>query len=248
MWELRQVLPFADALKVVCRTTRDRSELNLALTPIGRRVTVRANTSDVKCLEKVFVEGEYRLPADINAEFGLQPRFIVDAGANIGIATLYFSHAFPAAKIVAIEPESSNFDLLRRNCDGVKNLILMKAALWPSEARLQVADRTVDNWSFSVRPAPPGSPTVEAISIPQILAESGADRIDLLKLDIEGAERELFSESCEEWLPKVGMIVIELHDRFNRGCSERFYSHIVRRPFVQEICGENIFLRLRGAF
>jgi FkbM family methyltransferase len=245
---MRQVISFLDALKVigVCRITRTRSEFNLTLTPIGRRVTIRANTSDVKCLEKVFVDQEYLLPVHLNAEFDVQPKFIVSAGANIGMATLYFAHAFPDAKIVAIEPESSNFELLRRNCEGIKNIKLKKAALWPSEIKLQIADPNVTNWGFQVRPATAGTPTVEAITIPQILAESGADRIDLLKLDIEGAERELFSESCEDWLPKVGMIVIELHDRLTRGCSETFYSHMLRRQFVQENCGENIFLLLRN--
>ena len=83
-----------------------------------------------------------------------------------------------------------------------------------------------------------------AITVQDILAQSGAARIDLLKLDIEGAERELFSDACEEWLPKVGTLVVELHDRYVPGCAERLYSHIVRRPFVQEIRGGNIFLRL----
>jgi len=246
MQQLSRVMPASDALTVVCRTTRDRSELLLALTPIGRRVTVRANTSDLACLEKVFIGQEYQLPAGLHPESPFQPRLIVDAGANIGMATLYFAHAFPSAKIVAVEPETSNFELLRRNSAGIPNLSLKQAALWPSETTLQLADPMADNWSFSVQPAVTDSPTVPAVTLPQILAESGEDRIDLLKLDIEGAERELFSESCEEWLPKVGMIVIELHDRFASGCSEAFYSHMRRRPFTEESRGENIFVRLTG--
>ena len=241
---LRRAVSGTDALKVVCRTTRDRSILKLVLNSSGRQIVVRTNTSDVKCLEKVFVDEEYRLPADINPVFAIKPRFIVDAGANIGMATLYFAQTFPNANIVAVEPEESNFELLRRNCEGIENIQLEKAALWSSEAKLQLADANAESWSFSVRPATTDSSVVAAINIPQILAKYGENRIDLLKLDIEGAERELFSESCEEWLPKVGMIVIELHDRFARGCSEAFYTHLVRRSFAQEIRGENIFIRL----
>ena len=246
MQHLRQVLPGLDALRIVCRTTRDRSHLRIELTPIGRLVTLRANTSDLKCLEKVFIEEEYRLPFDVNPAFDIRPDFIVDAGANIGMASLYFARAFPMARILAVEPEASNFELLCRNCAGIENVKPRKAALWPCQTDLRVANPTADNWCFAVQPSAVGSGTVESITVPQILSESGLDRIDLLKLDIEGAERALFDESCEHWLPKVGMIVIELHDRFGRGCSEALYSHLVRRPFIQEIRGENIFLRLGG--
>lgn len=243
MYALRRVMPLMDALKVVCRSTRDRTELDLSLKSIHRRVFVRANTSDVKCVEKVFVDQEYRLPSDINEKFSIQPQLIVDAGANIGMATLFFAHLFPQAHVYAIEPESSNFDLLRRNCEGMQNLTLKKAALWPYETKLQVSDSTAENWAFSVRPSRE-SVGVDAITIPQILELTGATQIDLLKLDIEGAERELFSEGCEQWLPRVRMIVIELHDRFKSGCSEAFYSQVVRRGFIQEIRGENIFVLL----
>jgi FkbM family methyltransferase len=244
MQRLRRVLPLSDAVRVVSRSTRDRSTLSLRLGTNGRRVRVRANTSDVTCLEKVFVEEEYRLPLDANPSFAASPQLIVDAGANIGMATLYFAQAFPQARIVAIEPEASNFAALRANCEGLANVMLKQAALWPVRASLQLTDTRAQNWCFSVRPASDTADALPAITIPDILAECSADFIDLLKLDIEGAERELFSDSCEEWLPRVRMIVIELHDRFAAGCAERFYSHLVRREFAQEIRGENIFVRL----
>lgn len=241
---LRRAVSTTDALRVVCRSTRDRSTLRVWLRPSGRQITVRANTSDVACLEKVFVDQEYRLPVDANPDFGASPRFIVDAGANIGMATLYFAQAFPHARIVAIEPEASNFAALRTNCDGLANVTLKHAALWPVREALRLADTNAEKWAFSVRPALGQEGAVGATTIPAILAECGVDCIDLLKLDIEGAERELFSDSCEEWLPRVRMIVIELHDRLAAGSAERFYSHLVRRRFSQEIRGENIFILL----
>lgn len=244
MQVLRQVMPIADALKVVCQTTRHRAELELALKLIRRKVYVRANTSDMECLRKIFVDQEYRLPEEFHlAGMSLRPRLIVDAGANIGMATLYFAHLFPGAHIYAIEPEEHNFELLCRNCVGIENLTLKKAALWPSSTKLRISDASAGDWAFSVQPSM-DSNGVDAITIPQILASTGAGQIDLLKLDIEGAERELFSDDCESWLPSVRMIVIELHDRYKKGCSEAFYSQIVRRGFIQEIRGENIFVLL----
>ncbi len=244
MQRLRSVMSTADALRVVCRTTRDRSLLSLSLAQNGHRISVRTNTSDLKCLEKVFVDEEYRLPSEINPRFDISPRLIIDAGANIGMASLYFSREFPNAKIYAIEPDESNFELLRKNCEGISNIKLVHGALWPSHTNLQIADLSVDNWLFTVRAASDAQASVNAVTLPDIIAESGMERIDLLKLDIEGAEFELFSESCEGWLPKINVIVIELHDRFQKQCGRAFYSQISRRPFIQEISGENIFVAL----
>jgi FkbM family methyltransferase len=247
MHRLRRVLSGWDAFRVVARSTRDRSTLNLVLTPMRQPIAVRANTSDVACLEKVFVDEEYRLPVDANPVFAIQPKLIVDAGANIGMATLYFAHAFPGARIVAVEPEAGNFAILEANCKGLRNVTVKHAALWPTEAPLRLANADRGNWGFSVQEGVGGGSPIAAVTVPQLLAESGLPRIDLLKLDIEGAERELFGESCEAWLPKVGTIVIELHDRLAEGCSAQFYSHMVRRAFTQEIRGENIFLKLPDA-
>lgn len=244
MGRLRRVLSAWDALRVVSRSTRDRATLKLVLAPMGRSIAIRANTSDVACLEKVFVDEEYRLPADANPVFGIRPKLIVDAGANIGMATLYFAHTFPEARIVAVEPEASNFTLLEGNCAGLPNVTLKNAALWPSRMHLQLASADRGNWGFSVQEAQDERSPIASVTVPELLAESGLPRIDLLKLDIEGAERELFADNCEEWLPKVGMIVIELHDRLVSGCGGQFYSHMVRRPFTQEVRGENIFLSL----
>lgn len=241
---LQSVMDLSYALKVVWRRSRDRSEITVLLNSINRRVIIRANTSDLPCLEKVFVEEEYRLPDYNNSEFAIRPKLIIDAGANVGMTSLYFAHTFPDATIIAIEPESSNFELLSRNCAAIPNIILKKAALWPSEAKLQIRDENTDKWMFSVEPGK-GSGSIDTVTIPGILEATKLGHIDLLKIDIEGAERELFEAGAERWLTCVNMIVIELHDRYKDGCSQAFYSAISQRGFIQEICGENIFVLLR---
>ena len=85
---------------------------------------------------------------------------------------------------------------------------------------------------------------MSAVTIPGILREMDAARIDILKLDIEGAEYELFKTGAESWLGAIRQIVIELHDRYRPGCSQVFYAAIGRFPFAQEIRGENIFIKL----
>jgi FkbM family methyltransferase len=229
---------WVDAINLSGTRAIPRAETNVFLRMLNRHVTIRPGTSDLRCLRKVFVNYEYEIPFDTN------PRLIVDAGANIGLATLFFSGKFPGTKIIAIEPEPSNYDLLVRNCSGMTNVTLWKAAVWNTDSSLQIANPDAEKWAFTVKPETLNGSGIKALTIPQILAQSGHDTIDILKLDIEGAERELFQDGCEEWLPRVKMIIIELHDRFVPGCSRAVYSKLCQMPFRQEIRGENIFVLL----
>jgi len=189
-------------------------------------------------LEKVFLEQEYKIP------FRLDPKVIIDAGANIGMATLFFSQTFPRARIVAIEPEASNFSILRKNCAGLPNVTLINAALWATEQELVIHDAAAEKWAFSVTEGKnvTGLETVKPVTVPGLLNRLGVKHIDILKLDIEGSERELFSIGAESWLGAVRQIIIELHDRFIPGCSYAFYSEITKYSFSQEVQGENIFI------
>ena len=87
---------WADAIGLARRKAIVRSETNVFLRMLNRYVTIRPGTSDLPCFSKVFVDYEYEIP------FETKPRLIVDAGANIGLATLYFSSKFPRAKIIAM--------------------------------------------------------------------------------------------------------------------------------------------------
>lgn len=205
---------------------------------LRRQIWIRPGTSDWAVMMKVLGRQEYEIP-----DGPRNPRLIVDAGANIGISVLWFAWRYPSALIIAVEPEPSNLDLLRRNCGDLPRVRIVPAALWSRRSALQIADPDADKWSFSVverRSADGG--TVNATTVPELLEESGRERIDVLKLDIEGAEKELFGPDCEAWLSRVGTLLIELHDGFVPGCSRAFYSAILRRPFRQEINGENIII------
>jgi FkbM family methyltransferase len=235
---LLRAMPLTDAIRVDYAAAP--REIRVYLKAIEQYVCIRGGTTDLRCLEKIFVDDEYRFPFD---HF---PQLIVDAGANIGMATLYFAHQYPQARIVAIEPEPSNFEMLHRNCKDLPNVILLQGALWPSNSPLEIADPTADAWTFRVieRTANRGNAAVPAFTIPAILERVGARQIDLLKLDIEGAELQLFSDGADEWIHLVKAIAIELHDRFLPGCAQAFYSVLVGRKFIQEIKGENIFVKL----
>jgi FkbM family methyltransferase len=229
---------WADAISLTRKRAFVRPETKVFVRMLNRHVTIRPGTSDLRCLCKVFVDYEYEIPFETN------PRLIVDAGANIGFATLYFSSIFSGTKIIAIEPEPSNYELLVRNCSGMTNVTTCQAAVWDTDTPLQIANPDAAKWAFTVRPDTLNGSGIKALTIPQILAQSGHETIDILKLDVEGAERELFRDGCEEWLPRVKMIIIEMHDRYAPGSSRAVYSKLCQVPFRQEIRGENVFVLL----
>ena len=66
--------------------------------------------------------------------------------------------------------------------------------------------------------------------------------MDLLKIDIEGAETEVFGDACHRWLGGVSAIVIELHDWFRPGCAAAFYRAVSQYSFVQYQRGENVLV------
>jgi FkbM family methyltransferase len=202
-------------------------------------LAMRLGSSDVPTFRKVLIECEYELP--VHAE----PKTIVDAGANVGFSAVYFAERFPDAQIVAIEPERSNFEMLRRNVAPFRNVTCLRKALVGSPRTVPIVDAGEGFWGFQA--AAPGESVrrpvvdeVEGITVLDVMRQSGWDRIDLLKVDIEGSEVEVF-DTARGWIDDVDIIVVELHDRFKRGCSLAFYG--ATAAFRQEFHkGENVFL------
>lgn len=175
-------------------------------------VWLRLGTTDILVFDDVIIRQDY--------SFGLptSARVIVDAGANVGLTSIFYATRFPHAKVLAIEAEDSNFEVLQKNVRAYPNIIPVHAALWNCEGYISISPGAEDptgHWGFSVNGA---SGETRAVTVPGLMREFGLDSIDLLKVNIEGAEKEVF-EACD-WQGAVGSVVIELHDRFKPGCSE----------------------------
>lgn len=122
----------------------------------------------------------------------------------------------------------------------------INAALWDKETFIKIADTNVDTNAYMTIETTSDDPQAfKTITVSKILSESGFDEIDLLKMDIEGAEKEVFgAPNVDEWLSKVKVLVIELHDRMKKGCSRAFFSSMSRYDWHFELRGENlIFMR-----
>jgi FkbM family methyltransferase len=194
----------------------------------NRWVTVflRRNSSDLQVFESVLLNNEYnpavqQLLKTDNHDY----KQIIDAGGNIGLTSIYFLCFFPDAYVTIIEPDEYNFSLLKKNIqqNGFKNTLLLKNALWINNDPLVIDDSFRDGkeWSLTVQSKATNNATdrnteLIGITLKDICFNRNEVQINLLKIDIEGAERLLFLN--DEFLNTIDKyvenLVIEIHDEF----------------------------------
>ncbi len=160
-------------------------------------------------------------------------RVIVDCGANVGYASAYLLSRFPQARVIAIEPFPANALLCRRNLAPYgSRATVIEAAVWSHCTRLVLDHAGGKEWGVGVRAAQPGEAgDIEAIDLPSL----GLNRIDILKIDIEGSEAELFANNTDRWLPSVSNIAIELH---GAGCERQFRTAMADYLYVELRSGD----------
>lgn len=197
---------------------------------------LRMNTADIGTYILIFINEEY------NFQTYYDPKVIIDAGANIGLASIYFANKFPNAKIISIEPEKNNFEMLKRNVKSYNNIIPLYSALWHKNENIELIDAGLGTDGFMTmnkngindvyRELPRHVPNkffvnksyqVPGKTVDKIIEDFGLESVDILKVDIEGSEKEVF-ENSSLWIEKINSIVIELHDFMKPGCSRSFYN------------------------
>jgi FkbM family methyltransferase len=186
---------------------------------LGFSLSSRSTTNLLTILREVFVFGDYYFKAKTDAPI------IVDCGGNIGISTIFFKWLYPKARITVLEPSRSSIESLRRNIEtnGLENILVIEAAAAPS-------DGTLKFWESETRP---GSSTVitEVHDTKALLTKHRfreyevraeklsryiGEQVDLLKMDIEGAEGAVIEELAKsDALRRIKTIILEYHD--NKG-------------------------------
>jgi len=206
-------------------------------------VILRPNTSDEALYSQIFLHDEYGY-----LEMLRPPKVIIDAGANIGLSAIYFANKYKDAMIIAIEPEDSNFSMLEKNALPYKNILPVKAALWPQEGMVSLHDPGCGELAYQTycnRESIENN-NIKCVTIDSILTKYRIDYIDILKIDIEGAETEVFNAKCD-WISKVLVIIIELHERLKSGCNKAFFAATKDHFCYEWIGGENFYLSKQGA-
>lgn len=199
-------------------------------------VYLRPNTSDIPVFHQIFTSTEY----DVN--FNQKVDLIIDAGANIGLSSVYFANKYPNAKILSIEPEEGNYNILLKNTSLYKNIIPIKKALYNKICTLNIVDTGKGEFGYMIESISDNTPIgkTTSITINKLIEEYDIKHIDILKLDIEGAERELFLTDYKNWLSRVRCLIIELHDDMKQGASKAFFTAISKFNFSFKLKGENL--------
>lgn len=140
-----------------------------------------------------------------------EPR-ILDCGANVGLASLYFKRCYPAARVTAFEGDPAVAALCRRNMDrnGVHDVEVQAAAVWRDAAGVRFHCEGADSGAIVGTAARAGAAVTEvpSVRLSEVIAR---DHVDLLKLDIEGAEHDVLAD-CGDVLDRVGAMLIDVHE------------------------------------
>jgi FkbM family methyltransferase len=164
------------------------------------------NGSDESVLSEVFLEEEYRV-SHTNAV-----RVIVDLGGNVGFSAVYFAMRFPQAQIFTLEPDPAAFRSLLKNTEPFPSIRPFPLAAAAENGTLTLYSSTSSTMSSSMyrRSQHVESHRVEAITLDEFLSREGIDAVDILKIDIEGAEFDVLrSTRC---LDRVRFVIGEVHE------------------------------------
>jgi FkbM family methyltransferase len=173
------------------------------LKSLGGRVYLRSHTTDISVLGEVVGAQSYAAAAAVLAADG-EPATIIDLGGNTGIAARWLLGKFPTATLCSVEPEGGNYAMLERNLAGRATCLRACAGSVERTVRMSGSDED----GFRMVDDPNGD--VRVMTIPTIINAVGTPDVDLLKVDIEGAEQELF-DSCRPWIGRIRVLSVECH-------------------------------------
>lgn len=230
-----QALGFFNGLKFY-KAVKHQKQTSLQFSNLPHPVMFRGIYSDYAIFEQIFVEHQYTLPIDL-----INPSTIIDLGANVGYASVYFANQFPTATIFSLEPEKNNFNIALENTKAYKNIRLEHGAIWHVAETIHITDNGFGEAGFMVENGN-GPNAIRAFTVQEIMRLMDVQTIDILKIDIEGAEKEIFENNYETWVPNTKIIIVETHDRYKKGTSKAIFNTIAKYDFSLELKGENLIL------
>jgi FkbM family methyltransferase len=209
---------------------------------------LRPDSTDVEIFSQIFLYAHYRTYdmarcAEIAAYYDSCAKpLVLDLGANIGLSALYFAKNWPKATIVGVEPDQGNYTLFCQNTAGQENIAPIRGAIASKHSYARIINPHESEWGYRTEINDRNSGGLVALSVAELLERHSDCQPFICKIDIEGAEQELFSANTQ-WLERFPIVIIELHDwLFPRsGNSANFLRAIAgtNRDFI--LSGENIF-------
>ena len=229
---LADVLGIPQTIRVYLKRSFGGGELTLRVKGIAQPIRCRPATSDYYVLRHIFVD------RDCDPPLSTSPRLIIDGGANIGYATVFYANKYPNAKIIAVEPDTENCERIRSHCAELPNVRLVQGGIWNRHTHLYITNPDAAPWSYKVGERDePGADSFPAYTIQELVEESGESILDILKLDIEGSELQVFAAEDKPWIDNTRVMSIEVHgdeaERVVRGAvADRFTAVKVGEKWI----------------
>jgi FkbM family methyltransferase len=172
----------------------------------GKRVMLRPYTTDYDVMLETFM-GQFHVEP-VKA----RPRTIFDLGANIGLTMAHYAVLYPEAQILGVELDAGNFAMCQQNTAPYRDrCTALCGAVWKEDGEVSYGRRQGFEWGFAVGSAQEDEQvTAPAFSMDSLFERCGWSTVDFVKMDIEGAERDVLRDA-ERWAPKVASIGVEVH-------------------------------------
>ncbi len=208
----------------------------------------RRGESDLQVYRQIFVHREYDLKkfpqfAVISKAYeeivatGGRP-VIIDAGANVGLSAIWFARLFPAALVLAVEPDPDNLAMCRLNTEPFANIEVVAAAIGSTPGAV---DLNQDGKSWSVQTERSETGEIPIVTVDGLIEQAGPGAVSfIVKIDIEGFESDLFADNIH-WIDAPRAIMIEPHDwkLAGAGTSQSFQRALMGKREML-ISGENL--------
>lgn len=216
IFTLAEVRPFYTALKLIVGKTLQKlsktqfRDLSFELVHNGVKSNVTVNDMEqYTYIFNIFYNELFKVSCDL----GINPT-IIDGGANIGGTSLYYASKFPNAVIFAFEPSESNAALLRKNAAGIRNIKIEQKALWDESKNLTFNVSECSRYHSAFKRSECGGVVeVRAVCLRDWIEENKLSKIDVLKLNVEGAELKAI-RGLGDKIAEVRVIVGEFHPEF----------------------------------
>lgn len=228
---------FIEGLKIYLQIKRNQGE-KIISKAIRHEVHLRKQTTDHSIFKQIFIRNEY----DLDVLKSIEVNTILDLGANIGLASVFFKNFFNTnPKIYLVEPHEENVAMIRKNLKNYDNYEILPFAVWDKKTKLRIVDNNQGHCGFEVMEDEKGD--IQSISIRDIMSQGNIEYFDIIKMDIEGSEKNVLSNGIHKWLPKTKVLFVELHDRLVPGCSDVLKEVVKKYNFKHIQQGEfDIFI------
>lgn len=193
--------------------------------------------SDSITANQIFVQEDYSITGlkrneEIKKSYhdilkrGKRP-LIIDCGCNIGVSSLYFSKIFPESSIFGLDPDQGNVNSATTLCSSRDNIRIVQAAIGSESGFSEIIDPSSDSNKFEIKENPEGS--IPMVTIPSIIKDHPEHEVFIVKVDIEGFERELFSKNTD-WVDQTYLMFVEPHDwMFPKQRTTEPFLHVISK-------------------